>query len=359
MAPKQKPSLSTFSFNSLLAGVLVVLCLLLLEAVFRYYNFGKEALLHTLTYNPVALLRTDFVEPVTNQGVGWRLRPNMSGTFKGGQFSTNEHGLRSPPVSRAKPEGKLRIVVLGSSVSMGSGVADHEVYSRRLNELLDRSYPGRFQVINFSVGGYEFNQIDASYDDFVKPFSPDIILLPMTIRGFLEPTKTTQWPLSFAIPGGVEIRPYFEYFFLYPAIQKWFSKFFRKNLSNDWRKLGPVNRNSLFSTFKSEYESTTRLVQDFIVKRNAENVPVVVTLMKSPWDVPQPFRKVASYLVKNSLDEVDGDLLIDTNDSITTELTSKDTIYYGDNHPNARVHGIFAQAIYRDLLPLLKNAFEF
>ena len=146
--------------------------------------------------------------------------------------------------------------------------------------------------------------------------------------------------------------------FIYPALQKWFSEFFRKNLSSDWGRRTPGIHNSGLSKFKNVYVSTGKLVQDFIVRRSAEGIPVVVTLLKSPWDVPPPFNRAALHLVENSLGEIDGDFLINTNKTITRELTSKDTIYYGDNHPNATVHAVIAAAINQDLWPLLKRWFD-
>lgn len=358
MARNREESSSTSSFKGVRAGLAVAACLLLLEAGFRLHYFGVEALLHPVAYNPVGFLRTGFVEVDPDPAVAWRIRPSATGVFKGARFSSNEHGLRSPPVGKEKPPGEYRIAVLGASVTMGSGVDDEEVYARRLQALLDRDYPGRFRVINFAVGGYELNQIIAAYERVVKPFSPDIVLLPMTVRAFLERTKTVQWPLSFAWFEPTELRSYMEHFFISLALRKWFSEFAGAHLSTDWRKLAPAAEESKFSTIDYESVKTTELLLPFLEKRSAEDVDVVITLLKSPWDLPEPYRRAALHVVRKELENVDRVSLIDTAEHIARDITLADTVYYGEKHPDATVHEEFARAIYQGLLPLLNRELD-
>ena len=66
------------------------------------------------------------------------LVPGFEGRFKGAPFRTNRWGMRDREYTREKPPGTFRIAVLGSSVTMGSGVGDGETFEslaeRALNE---------------------------------------------------------------------------------------------------------------------------------------------------------------------------------------------------------------------------------
>src|SRR4051812_40658718 len=53
--------------------------------------------------------------------VRWRMRPNLDARWNGIVFRTNSHGYRTPEVESKKAEGTYRIVVFGSSNSMGQG----------------------------------------------------------------------------------------------------------------------------------------------------------------------------------------------------------------------------------------------
>ena len=48
------------------------------------------------------------------------VRPGLDANWNGRPFRTNSHGHRSPEVSVEKPPGTYRVVVLGSSNSMGA-----------------------------------------------------------------------------------------------------------------------------------------------------------------------------------------------------------------------------------------------
>lgn len=65
---------------------------------------------------------------------------------------TNRLGFREPRLPGPKPEGTIRIVVVGDSFTQGYGVAEEQAYPRRLQALLgDRAGGGRYEVVNLGV----------------------------------------------------------------------------------------------------------------------------------------------------------------------------------------------------------------
>jgi hypothetical protein len=86
------------------------------------------------------------------------LRPNLRTHLRDWPFTTNEWGMRDQPYSKVPAPGTRRIALLGSSVVMGSGVSDGENFESLIEARLNREHAPepfqRYEILNFSVGGY-------------------------------------------------------------------------------------------------------------------------------------------------------------------------------------------------------------
>ncbi|MEM1319715.1 MAG: hypothetical protein AAGG75_05625 [Bacteroidota bacterium] len=112
----------------------------------------------------------------------WRkqeIESSVTTTFKGGQLSTNEWGMRDQSYSKQKPEGKVRIGILGGSYVMGSGVNDEEVFDSVVEKDLNRSaFRGRqYELLNFSVPGYHLLHCLDRFDRKAADFDLDAVML--------------------------------------------------------------------------------------------------------------------------------------------------------------------------------------
>jgi D-alanyl-lipoteichoic acid acyltransferase DltB (MBOAT superfamily) len=97
------------------------------------------------------------------------------------RFKTNRWGMRDQEYDMAKPDGTVRIAVLGSSQTMGWGVRQQDTFEavveRRLNEefSLSSSPEVRFEVLNFAFNGLgPLGEIVVM--DNVRAFNPDIVI---------------------------------------------------------------------------------------------------------------------------------------------------------------------------------------
>ena len=83
------------------------------------------------------------------------MKPNLDISWNGSVFRTNSLGFRTPDIVAQKSAGTYRIVIFGSSNTMGYGVSDHEIYTRLLEEWLGNSFGNgrRIEVVNLSVAG--------------------------------------------------------------------------------------------------------------------------------------------------------------------------------------------------------------
>ncbi len=116
--------------------------------------------------------------------VRWRLKPSLDVVWNGERFRTNRLGFRSPEIDREKPAGTYRIVVLGSSNTMGHGVGDEAVYPRHLERWLAELLAGtgrRIEVVNMAVSGDAPSQRLWRLGQEVGALDPDWVLCDATV----------------------------------------------------------------------------------------------------------------------------------------------------------------------------------
>jgi hypothetical protein len=122
--------------------------------------------------------------------LGWELRPNLEGVFRGGRFRTNAAGMRDEPHPMEKPAGVYRIVGIGDSVLMGWGVSQGEDFLSRSEALLAVRCRGAppIEALNFGVLGYNAIQQYFALRDRALDYSPDLVLVSY-VGNDQEPTQ--------------------------------------------------------------------------------------------------------------------------------------------------------------------------
>ncbi|MBW2272683.1 MAG: SGNH/GDSL hydrolase family protein [Deltaproteobacteria bacterium] len=111
-------------------------------------------------------------------GLVYELRPSAA-AYRG-RVRTNRHGMRDHEYDLAKPPGVTRICVLGDSVAFGFGsrpIAQGRTFPDLLEQQLNESATGRFEVLNFAVVGYNAEQEAIVLEQKVLAFDPDVVLL--------------------------------------------------------------------------------------------------------------------------------------------------------------------------------------
>jgi len=108
------------------------------------------------------------------------LKPGIVVHLEGKQFSVNQFGMRDrSTLSLYKPAGTVRIALLGSSIVMGYGVGDDEVFSRLLQEQLNAANAGtapHYEVLNFGVGNQWAISRLVRLQRKVLGFEPDVLM---------------------------------------------------------------------------------------------------------------------------------------------------------------------------------------
>lgn len=127
-----------------LVGASVLFCVALLGAA--------EVLLRLL--RPRGLEKAQALQPyVYSPSYGWRLRPDWKGRTRDGRtVAINARGFRGP-LPASTPGTRQRVLLLGDSITFGTGVDDHETFAAQLAARALGVEP-----LNLGVSGYGTDQ---------------------------------------------------------------------------------------------------------------------------------------------------------------------------------------------------------
>ncbi|MBZ5627176.1 MAG: SGNH/GDSL hydrolase family protein [Acidobacteriia bacterium] len=116
-----------------------------------------------------------------------RFRPNLKGLRNVSEpqgLTTNSFGIVGPECSMRKPPNTRRVALLGDSVAMGWGADQNRSFVRLLEDSLNATRPNgdsrRFEILNFSTGGYELTQMLDVAEEDIPGFEPDVYVLSLT-----------------------------------------------------------------------------------------------------------------------------------------------------------------------------------
>ena len=106
--------------------------------------------------------------------------PGAVGQLCGTQATVNRWGMRDRDYSFVKPAATKRLALFGSSHEVGSGVRDEETFENivedELNGLVVDGHKERFEILNFSVGGYSMFEKLRLLEERAFDFKPDVVL---------------------------------------------------------------------------------------------------------------------------------------------------------------------------------------
>jgi lysophospholipase L1-like esterase len=119
----------------------------------------------------------------------WALsKKNQYGVFKGTLYRTNSSGFRGREYAVPKPPGVFRIVAIGDSFTMGSGVREQDTYSQRLERLLDTEDPSRVvEVLNLGIAGFNLRASIGRLKRIGLRFQPDLVVYGWTTNDIEGP----------------------------------------------------------------------------------------------------------------------------------------------------------------------------
>lgn len=111
---------------------------------------------------------------------GWSPQPGISGVWMTegeALIENNDEGFRDKNHTVTKPEGTLRIAILGDSMSEALAVPLEKTFWSVLENRLSACQGRKVEVLNFSVSGYGTAQQRLTLQHNALKYSPDIVML--------------------------------------------------------------------------------------------------------------------------------------------------------------------------------------
>ena len=338
MEPKVEQNSSISSFRVMRAPLVIATAFLVAELAFRLVNFGPHSMLNWKRYNPQGILTSELVEAADHPDISWKLRPNVNEIYKARPFSTNGLGLRGSEISVKKDSSVKRIAILGRSLTMGSGVGDGEDYPNVLAGMLAEWKPGTYEVLNCAVGGYSPKQIITHYEEYISELDPDIIFFMFSKKDLSRNKLQGIPPLADAQPELTNLNFYLSHAFLYESSRLIVKKFTNSFISTDWNERANEVREAV-----SDSVSNATLLADFFQRRNQEEIDCYVFMPKrgkvDPGEGPESIARWA--------EDQSGVTYLDINDHLKAAKPENLHIYFGDTHPSADMHRVYAEAIFK------------
>jgi lysophospholipase L1-like esterase len=252
------------------------------------------------------------------------MKPNLDIRWNGKVFQTNSKGFRTPEVSVEKPAGTYRILLFGSSNSMGYGVNNDEMYTRHLERWLNQwSGPTlRVEVINLAVAGDSPTRRLARLRKEAERWNADWLLCDATaLDSWLEDNH-----IHSVLERGISI----PFPFVRDAVEQ-----------------AGVTRSDSLEAFREKFRDRSEGLLAHVYAawgREAARLRVPLTVIMLPRadskaKSPRVFRLIRELASRHGLD------YLDLSDALDPMDVEEFRVSEWDKHPNARGHQVIFEAL--------------
>jgi len=133
---------------------------------------------------------------------GESLIPNVSVIHRRGCFQglvqTNSWGFRDRARTLEKPAGTYRVALIGDSVVEAVQVQPNEVMNIQMEQILKQKGYANAEVLAFGIGGIGTTQELLLYEQKIRQFHPDVVVLTFSDNDVMNNSSTLQ-PESYGI----------------------------------------------------------------------------------------------------------------------------------------------------------------
>ncbi len=327
------------------------------EIVFRLRYFCPQAMFDFARFNPANLVYVPgLIKESRDPVLGYDLTPNFRGYMKGYPVRINGDGYRDREFSVEKPDGVYRIVVVGDSVTMGSGVAVEQVYTRRIEQILNaRQDQVRVEVYNLGIGGTDPLQMVRRIEVDGLRYKPDLVLLATITNRVKTPMTDEEIPWREILERNFEASRKLSPVRRYSFVANLLPDSVRNEDIRDRRTASPGERPAL-----GEGMMDHCLERLAAISRDHDVDVGIVALRRMFFHENSFLSALYDSLIRQEREDRDrlealcerhGVPFCDSIDAFSPDSRRVDLIIYpGDEHPNWRAHGIFADVISSYLL---------
>ena len=267
-----------------------------------------------------------------NPRLGHEHQASKTARLMGVDVRINSHRLRGREVKFGRAADKLRILMLGDSVTFGWGVAEENTVARLLEDRINQN-GGAAEVINSGVGNYNTDMEIEYFQKTGLKYQPDIVILNFYTN---DPERTPSYDnLNFLN----------QHFLSYVYLQGRFDTFMRQvAVRREWRSYV----RELFDPEGAGGKTVSRPNADFARMSRKNRIKALVAYYPDLHILRDyPFEKsrdlVQSVAHKNGL------AFIDLLENLHGNPARTYWVSPTDAHPNAAAMKIYEAAIYKKL----------
>lgn len=255
--------------------------------------------------------------------MSYEYMPGSVSQFNDMEYRINRWGMRDKDYALEKPAGTYRVALVGASRGAGWGVSYEDAFATRAENMLNAASMGRhFEILNFSVDGYQPVERLMTLEEKVMQFRPDATIY---LGGARDPIMNRMAEL---LADGLE-PPY---------------DFQKRIVEKAGVRLGMSRPEIQERIDPFVWEMLDGAYRRFVtVSREHGAIPIFVYL-PAPWDDTEQMQRMMQTA------RVAGFQVIDLTRVFGSKTPNDYALSEWDGHPNAAGHKIIADA----LLPTLE-----
>jgi hypothetical protein len=260
----------------------------------------------------------------------YEFKPNVKRQYPAGMRITNSLGMPNLEYGYQKPPHTRRIALLGDSLSVGPFGQDYAaLLEHQLNQANLTPETQKFEVLNFSVYGYNVLQMMDVAKNVAPKFHPDVYLVALTHIQAGGRKASTALHLSRLELEGIDLKyDYLKQVVVQSGVQP------SDHMNALMRKLSPFH-----------FQMTKWALEQIRDHATAEGAQMVIALVPGP--IPPDVEAQAFDDIRPTVDSI-GVPVIDLRDTFRgTSLAGLQVEYGVDVHPNQRGHEVIFESLYQ------------
>src|ERR1043166_2678062 len=269
-------------------------------------------------------------------------RPGSSARLMGTEVSLNSLGDRGPELIQPKIPERKRVLVLGSSITMGWGVPFEQTFTSVTAQLLNTNHPfgpnASFEFVNAGIGNYNTAFQQKLFQHQYPVVKPDLVVL----HYFISDVQ----PRTVGRDSAILKHSFLAAFF--------FDRWSRMKLkfSGEYKDLFTFYK-ELYQDDSQPWQQTQKQIIQMREQAAKDGVPFMVMIIPDIHDLSpgSPYKELYGKMEKAFRSA--GLPTMNTFDAFQKEFgsdVSKLWIQSDDPHPNEKGHALMADILYRWLI---------
>ena len=266
-------------------------------------------------------------------GMGHEHVPNRSGTYMGVPVTINSVGWRDTEHPLTKPQGTVRIMMLGDSITFGWGAPPEGVTSNVLESMLNQHSSGQqYEVLNTGIGNTNTAMQTAYFTHEGFRYEPDIVVLNYFIND-AEPTPFRKQSFF--------LEHFYSAVFLAGRLDTLLRTYSGRE---DWR----TYYHNLYRKEQPAWQRTQEAIHHLINFCQDQGIKLMIVHYPELHQLsPYPFQKVSHLIAE--LAKTQGVPFLDLLPAVKEEDPMSLWVTPTDAHPNEKAGKLFASELKRAL----------